>query len=168
MYNITNVPISEISRERLCLNAQSFFLSVKTVLRFDLDGNFIGEYDFIDGKCEKLNLKFSRIRHAVKPTHSNNFKTLSAMNSIWIMKEDFSDKELALKIKNKKKNEEEYNQNKRKRIAQICAKTNEVIQIYDSVSAAGQEHCTGYSSRCIRRVLSGERKTYAGCFWTYV
>lgn len=144
-------------------------LKFKKVYRYDLNGNFIAEFKFNKFLCEENNLNYNGIRLAMIPTWSNKKKILSSMNSIWILKEDFSEEELKRKVERKKldSNINPKANKKSKKIVQRCAITKEVIQVWDSINQAGKEEVTNYSLSSICRVLNGTRKTYAGCTWEY-
>jgi len=139
------------------------------VYRYDLNGNFIGEFKFNKLLCEENNLNYNGIRLAMRPTWSDKKRILSSMNSIWILKEDFSEDELKRKVEDKRLDSNlNPEANKRsKRIVQRDANTKEVIQVWSSLNQAGKEGVTNYSLSCICRVLNGTRKTYAGCTWEY-
>ena len=144
-------------------------LNYKKVYRYDLNGNFIGEFKFNKLLCEENNLNYNGIRLAMRPTWSDKKRILSSMNSIWILKEDFSEDELKRKVEDKRLDSNlNPEANKRsKRIVQRDANTKEVIQVWSSLNQAGKEGVTNYSLSCICRVLNGTRKTYAGCTWEY-
>ena len=144
-------------------------MNYKKVYRYDLNGNFIGEFKFNKLLCEENNLNYNGIRLAMRPTWSDKKRILSSMNSIWILKEDFSEDELKRKVEDKRLDSNlNPEANKRsKRIVQRDANTKEVIQVWSSLNQAGKEGVTNYSLSCICRVLNGTRKTYAGCTWEY-
>ena len=144
-------------------------LNYKIVYRYTLEGEFIGEMKFSKFLCEQNNLSYNSIRMAMTPTWSNKKRTMSSMNNIWILKEDFSQEELDRKVQEKKMDSNKNPKaNKRsRRIIQRDADTKEIVRIWDSANQAGREDITGYRLTSIYRVLSGSRKTYACCTWEY-
>ena len=141
----------------------------KTLYRFTLEGKYIGTYYFNKSIAEETGLKYISVNLAMRPTWDKRRRTLSAMDSIWIIKEDYSEEELKRKVE-QKKNDSNLNPKSHKRskkIKQIDVETGEVIQIWDSINQAGKEEITGYKVTSICRVLNGSRQTYAGCFWQY-
>lgn len=144
-------------------------LNYKKVYRFDLNGNFISEIKFNKHLADKHNLNYNGIRLAMRPTWSDKKKILSSMDSIWILKEDFSEEELLKKVELKKidPNKNPSANKKSRRLIQRDANTKEIIHIWSSVNQAGKEGVSNYSLTSIYRVLNGTRKTYAGCIWEY-
>ena len=144
-------------------------LNYKKVYRFDLNGKFLGEIKFNKSLCDKFNLNYNGIRLAMRPTWSNKKRLLTSMNSIWILKDDFSEEELSKKLELKKldPNLNPDANKKSRRVIQRDATTKEIIRIWSSVNQAGKEDISNYKLSCICRVLNGSRKTYAGCIWEY-
>lgn len=144
-------------------------LNFKIVYRYSLDGKFIGEFKFSKSLCDQNNLNYNGIRLAMRPTWSDKKRILSSMNSIWILKEDFSEEELNRKVQEKKmdSNMNPCANKRSRRLIQRDAYTKEIIHIWDSVNQAGKEGKTSYKLASIYRVLNGTRKTYACCTWEY-
>lgn len=92
------------------------------------------------------------------------------MDSIWILKDDYSEDELKRKINDKQMdvNINPKANKKSKKIIQRCADTREIIQVWDSINQAGKEEVTGYKLASICRVLNGSRHTYLGYTWEYL
>lgn len=141
----------------------------KTIYRFSFEGEFQGRYLFNKSLAEEYGLKYGSVNLAMRPTWDKRKRILSAMDSIWIIKEDYSEEELKRKIDAKKRdsNLNPKANKKSKKIKQIDADTGELIEIWDSINQAGREEKTGYKLSSICRVLNGTRKTYAGCIWKY-
>ena len=140
-------------------------LNYKKVYRYDLNGNFIAELNFNYSICKENNLSYGSILLAMRPTWSNKKRILSSMNSIWILKEDFSEEELKRKVEEKKldPNINPNSNKKSKKIIQRDASTKEIVKIWSSLNQAGRE----YSLSKICRVLNGTRKTHLGYTWEY-
>ena len=145
-------------------------VNYKVVYRFSYDGKFIGEYKFNHSLCKEDGLNYDGIRLASRPTWSDKKRTLSSMDSIWILKDDYSEDELKRKINDKQmdSNINPKANKKSKKIIQRCANTREIIQVWDSINQAGKEEVTGYKLASICRVLNGSRHTYLGYTWEYL
>lgn len=125
----------------------------KSVLRFDINGNLIGEYDSVHGASFITGYNLSNISAAC------NGKIHVYKNSIWMFKSEYIPGQKIEPIKRKKRVNKKY-----KIVIQYDLNNNFVAE-YASANQA--EAITGVKARNIRACCNHNQKSSGGFVWRY-
>jgi hypothetical protein len=108
--------------------------NIKSVLMFNLDGNFLEEFSSIKIASESTKIKLSGISNCL------NGRRKSAGGYLWIFKNEFTDETLKKKVLDSKN----HPSNKRKSISvlKIDVETNEIVEEYQSYKEAARMNKT--------------------------
>ena len=120
---------------------------MRSIIQCDMEGNFIQKF--------KSSQEAARItgtnRTTISGVLSNTYK--SANGYIFVYEEDFPIKDLSIYKKRKKG----------RKIAQVDAKSGEIIRVFDRISEAGEY--LGVNYKAIHKVIDQERRTAYGYKW---
>ena len=122
-------------------------INTKSVIQCDMDGNFIAKFRSVNEAAEKTG--------AYRPTISMVLckKYKSANGFIFVYENEFPIKDLSIyKV-----------ERKGRKIAQVNAKSGEIIKLFDRISDAGKELGVNYKS--IHKVLDMPNRTAYGYKW---
>lgn len=166
-YKIPFIPYSAYKQPSSNKCTRNKRVNYRIIRKYTLDGKLVSRINFNKRNCDENGLNYSGILLASKPTWEDNPKQLKSMNHIWIRESDFSEEELQKKVELNRQSKEKIDKIRKKKIAKTCINSGEIIETFESIDSASRTDMY-YNARCIRRVLSGERKTYAGFGWKFL
>ena len=154
---------SEETKQKISQNhADMKGINAKSILQYDINGNFIKEWDCITTAANELNID----RHMISKCLTNR-QTTTQWEYMWFYKKDFtydkvvSNIEKLNRIKNNRRTKT-LTDNPSKRLV-FCVETE---KIYDSMTEASKD--TNAQLSKISLVCAGKRKTAGNYHWYYL
>ena len=120
---------------------------MRSIIQCDMEGNFIQKFKSLQEAARITGTN----RTTISGVLSNTYK--SANGYIFVYEEDFPIKDLSIYKKRKKG----------RKIAQVDAKSGEIIRVFDRISEAGESLGVNYKS--IHKVIDQEGRTAYGYKW---
>ena len=120
---------------------------MRSVIQCDMEGNFIQKFKSLQEAARITGTN----RTTISGVLSNTYK--SANGYIFVYEEDFPIKDLSIYKKRKKG----------RKIAQVDAKSGEIIRVFDRISEAGEY--LGVNYKAIHKVIDKEGRTAYGYKW---
>lgn len=120
---------------------------MRSIIQCDMEGNFIQKFKSLQEAARITGAN----RTTISGVLSNTYK--SANGYIFVYEEDFPIKDLSIYKKRKKG----------RKIAQVDAKTREIIRVFDRISEAGES--LGVNYKAIHNVIDQEGRTAYGYKW---
>ena len=120
---------------------------MRSVIQCDMEGNFIQKFKSLQEAASITGTN----RTTISGVLSNTYK--SANGYIFVYEEDFPIKDLSIYKKRKKG----------RKIAQVDAKSGEIIRVFDRISEAGES--LGVNYKAIHKVIDKEGRTAYGYKW---
>ena len=120
---------------------------MRSIIQCDMEGNFIQKFKSLQEAARITGAN----RTTISGVLSNTYK--SANGYIFVYEEDFPIKDLSIYKKRKKG----------RKIAQVDAKTGEIIRVFDRISEAGES--LGVNYKAIHNVIDQEGRTAYGYKW---
>lgn len=120
---------------------------MRSIIQCDMEGNFIQKFKSLQEAARATGTN----RTTISGVLSNTYK--SANGYIFVYEEDFPIKDLSIYKKRKKG----------RKIAQVDAKSGEIIRVFDRISEAGES--LGVNYKAIHKVIDQERRTAYGYKW---
>ena len=120
---------------------------MRSIIQCDMEGNFIQKFKSLQEAARITGTN----RTTISGVLSNTYK--SANGYIFVYEEDFPIKDLSIYKKRKKG----------RKIAQVDAKSGEIIRVFDRISEAGEY--LGVNYKAIHKVIDKEGRTAYGYKW---
>lgn len=120
---------------------------MRSIIQCDMEGNFIQKFKSLQEAARITGTN----RTTISGVLSNTYK--SANGYIFVYEEDFPIKDLSIYKKRKKG----------RKIAQVDAKSGEIIRVFDRISEAGES--LGVNYKAIHNVIDQEGRTAYGYKW---
>ena len=120
---------------------------MRSIIQCDMEGNFIQKFKSLQEAARITGTN----RTTISGVLSNTYK--SANGYIFVYEEDFPIKDLSIYKKRKKG----------RKIAQVDAKSGEIIRVFDRISEAGES--LGVNYKAIHKVIDKEGRTAYGYKW---
>ena len=120
---------------------------MRSIIQCDMEGNFIQKFKSLQEAARITGTN----RTTISGVLSNTYK--SANGYIFVYEEDFPIKDLSIYKKRKKG----------RKIAQVDAKSGEIIRVFDRISEAGKS--LGVNYKAIHKVIDKEGRTAYGYKW---
>ena len=120
---------------------------MRSIIQCDMEGNFIHKFESLQEAARITGTN----RTTISGVLSNTYK--SANGYIFVYEEDFPIKDLSIYKKRKKG----------RKIAQVDAKSGEIIRVFDRISEAGEY--LGVNYKAIHKVIDKEGRTAYGYKW---
>lgn len=120
---------------------------MRSIIQCDMEGNFIQKFKSLQEAARVTGTN----RTTISGVLSNTYK--SANGYIFVYEEDFPIKDLSIYKKRKKG----------RKIAQVDAKSGEIIRVFDRISEAGES--LGVNYKAIHNVIDQEGRTAYGYKW---
>ena len=120
---------------------------MRSIIQCDMEGNFIQKFKSLQEAASITGTN----RTTISGVLSNTYK--SANGYIFVYEEDFPIKDLSIYKKRKKG----------RKIAQVDAKSGEIIRVFDRISEAGES--LGVNYKTIHKVIDKEGRTAYGYKW---
>ena len=120
---------------------------MRSIIQCDMEGNFIQKFKSLQEAASITGTN----RTTISGVLSNTYK--SANGYIFVYEEDFPIKDLSIYKKRKKG----------RKIAQVDAKSGEIIRVFDRISEAGES--LGVNYKAIHKVIDKEGRTAYGYKW---
>lgn len=120
---------------------------MRSIIQCDMEGNFIQKFKSLQEAARITGTN----RTTISGVLSNTYK--SANGYIFVYEEDFPIKDLSIYKKRKKG----------RKIAQVDAKSGEIIRVFDRISEAGEY--LGVNYKAIHKVIDQEGRTAYGYKW---
>ena len=120
---------------------------MRSIIQCDMEGNFIQKFKSLQEAASITGTN----RTTISGVLSNTYK--SANGYIFVYEEDFPIKDLSIYKKRKKG----------RKIAQVDAKSGEIIRVFDRISEAGEY--LGVNYKAIHKVIDKEGRTAYGYKW---
>lgn len=120
---------------------------MRSIIQCDMEGNFIQKFKSLQEAARVTGAN----RTTISGVLSNTYK--SANGYIFVYEKDFPIKDLSIYKKRKKG----------RKIAQVDAKTGEIIRVFDRISEAGES--LGVNYKAIHNVIDQEGRTAYGYKW---
>ena len=120
---------------------------MRSIIQCDMEGNFIQKFKSLQEAARITGTN----RTTISGVLSNTYK--SANGYIFVYEEDFPIKDLSIYKKRKKG----------RKIAQVDAKSGEIIRVFDRISEAGES--LGVNYKAIHKVIDQEGRTAYGYKW---
>lgn len=120
---------------------------MRSIIQCDMEGNFIQRFKSLQEAARITGAN----RTTISGVLSNTYK--SANGYIFVYEEDFPIKDLSIYKKRKKG----------RKVAQVDAKSGEIIRVFDRISEAGES--LGVNYKAIHKVIDKEGRTAYGYKW---
>nr|DAI62929.1 MAG TPA: intron associated endonuclease [Caudoviricetes sp.] len=120
---------------------------MRSIIQCDMEGNFIQKFKSLQEAARITGTN----RTTISGVLSNTYK--SANGYIFVYEEDFPIKDLSIYKKRKKG----------RKIAQVDAKSGEIVRVFDRISEAGES--LGVNYKAIHKVIDQEGRTAYGYKW---